>query len=174
MDEANDIVSGSIKSFAPDDFLRALGAALLAWQVVEDATFKLFRALLRNNDPSVSASIFFTPEVFGMKLKLVDNLARAVLRAQPELLSDWSTLRGAIETAAGHRNQMAHRGMGTGFDPQTGEMDLALMRSLYRPAAKAKKDHQMYNTPRLAQLHNEFGQLSFQIDGFRDRVDELN
>jgi len=51
---SGDIAPEAIKSFEPDDFLRALGAALLAWQAVEDSTYRLFHALLRTDDLTIS------------------------------------------------------------------------------------------------------------------------
>jgi len=75
----------AIRAFGPDDFLRALGAALLAWQAVEEATFKLFHRLLRVDDVNISGAVFFTPDSFGLRLKIVGNLMRSTIRDQATL-----------------------------------------------------------------------------------------
>jgi hypothetical protein len=173
MTTSADIPPQAIKAFGPDDFLRALGAALLAWQAVEHSTFRLFHALVGTDDLNISGSIFFTPDSFGVRLKMVQNLILASVPSQ-KVRDEWADVRRDIDEAVKHRNKMAHWTAAADFDDSTGTMDLALVRSMFRPAAMTKDDLDKVNTPRLIELHDEFGKLSLRIDAITHMIAALS
>jgi len=61
-----------------NDFFRAYGSAMFAWQEVETALFKLYHSmnvLAGKLDVMVSSNAYYRKKSFGPKLTLVDKLA---------------------------------------------------------------------------------------------------
>lgn len=92
-----------------DEFYRAYGGAMFAWQEVETALFKLYHAVRErsgNRDIMASSRSYYAKHSFGPKLQLVDRITRA---PDVSTLIDWPTLHKDLHDASQERNALAHR-----------------------------------------------------------------
>ena len=92
-----------------DEFYRAYGGAMFAWQEVETALFKLYHSIReRSGDRDIMASsrAYYAKHSFGPKLRLVNGIARA---PDVSTLIDWPTLHKDLRDASQERNALAHR-----------------------------------------------------------------
>jgi len=92
-----------------DEFFRAYGSAMFAWQEVETALFKLYHSmnvLDARQDIMVSAKAYYTKKSFGLKRELVNKLARDV---NVKTFIDWDSLNRDLKSESVCRNSLAHR-----------------------------------------------------------------
>lgn len=92
-----------------DEFFRAYGSAMFAWQEVETALFKLYHSmnvLYGESDIMRSAELYYKKKTFGSKLELVKKLAPVV---DVNRFVDWNSLESDLKAASGIRNSLAHR-----------------------------------------------------------------
>lgn len=87
-------------------FYMVLGQAITSWQMVESEVCGVFVKVSTCRDRQAASAIFYSPQDFSEKLKLVHNSARLTL-AQPEL-DEWLKLRKRLIPASELRNALAH------------------------------------------------------------------
>lgn len=92
-----------------DEFFRAYGSAMFAWQEVETALFKLYHSmnvLAERRDIMVSAKAYYKNKSFGPKLTLVNKIAQDV---KATIFIDWDLLERDLKCESVCRNSLAHR-----------------------------------------------------------------
>jgi hypothetical protein len=92
-------------SQAPQFYL-ALGRAITAWQMVESEVCGVFVKVSTCRDEQVAFAIFYSPQDFSEKLKIVLRASRLRLSA-PEL-DEWGKLHKRLVKASELRNELAH------------------------------------------------------------------
>lgn len=119
-----------------DEFYRAYGRAMFAWQEVETALFKLYHAIGErsgNRDIMASSRAYYAKHSFGPKLRLVDRIARA---PDVSTLIDWPTLHKDLHDWSQERNVLAHRPVR--LVPDGAGVSLRLDLPLFAPLAMPK------------------------------------
>jgi hypothetical protein len=90
----------------PDEFFKAFAIAILVWQSVEDALFRLFYALAQTETVNIAAALYYSQESFGGKLRLVDSLMKVSKRQDIKGL--WTGIAKPLGEAKADRNLLAH------------------------------------------------------------------
>jgi hypothetical protein len=148
---------------SPDDFYRAYAIAMLNWQKVESALFRLLYSLFEGGNLEQVGAAFYSQDSFGAKLRLVDATAGSVLK-DPRLAA-WTALCKDLRDAAAHRNVLAHLPAVVEFAPD-GSMGLVLHPSLYVPENLRRRKSRKYDAAQCEQLANEFEALQSRLDTF--------
>lgn len=153
----------TIKPLSPDDFYKAYAIAMLNWQKVESALFRLLYSLFEGGNLEQVGAAFYSQDSFGAKLRLVDATAGSVLR-DPRL-AEWTALNRDLGSASAHRNVLAHLPAVVEFGAD-GSMGLVLQPSLYVPENLRRRKNRKYDAGQCEQLANEFEALEFRLDTF--------
>ncbi len=95
-----------IEKFPPDPFSWYHSHAIVAWARIEDALFRVFCGLIR--DEVRGAAVYYTLSNFKLKLDVTHAVATAVLPANAE--KDWKAIYDGAGKAATQRNVLAHFG----------------------------------------------------------------
>lgn len=94
-----------------DDFLNALGAALLEWQSVESNLFLIFNFLVgTHRNPAILSAVYHSVVNITPRLKMTNAAAAIVLKDNP-YLQEWTNLYEKIRDNANNRNKLAHFGL---------------------------------------------------------------
>jgi len=99
---------------AYDLIYRSMGNALIAWQLVEGAHFRLFRKLLGAPE-ELSPLVYFSIESFDTRRKMLHRVAQCFL-ADPKfkaLRGQWDNLNKELKDANDNRNKIAHYDIGS-------------------------------------------------------------
>jgi hypothetical protein len=122
-------------------FYSAIGEALVMWQRVEEAHFKLYLELIRA-DGEVAGIPYFINESFHNRRKMVGQMIPLALKArsQKTLRARWSDeLQKAIKDANLDRNKLAHYGLyisaQSAVDPADGTHSYTLDEPRFRPSS---------------------------------------
>jgi hypothetical protein len=99
------VITDTNPSQAPQFYL-ALGRAITSWQIVESEICGVFVKVSTCRDEQVASAIFYSPQDFSEKLKLVLCSARLSLDT-PEL-DEWEKLHKRLIKASELRNELAH------------------------------------------------------------------
>ena len=148
-----------------DDFLNALGAALLAWQRVENNLFLIFNFLAGpHKKPAVLSAIYYSGVNLMPRLKMVNATAEVVLKDNP-YLQEWKKLHKKILKRADNRNSLAHFGL---VRHKNGEkIKLFLKPSLFNVNA----DHNLeYDVKQIDKWRLSFIDLSSDLSKFLDNL----
>jgi hypothetical protein len=99
----------------PDEFdvlCRQIGLALITWQDVETAHFRIFFKLLGAPEYSLASIVYHQNESFDARHTMVLRLVQHSLKGQPELLKLWDDgkigLYKNVKDANLNRNKLAH------------------------------------------------------------------
>ncbi len=99
----------------PDEFdvlCRQIGLALITWQDVETAHFRIFFKLLGAPEYSLASIVYHQNESFDARHTMVGRLVQHSLKGQPELLKLWDDgkigLYKNVKDATLNRNKLAH------------------------------------------------------------------
>ncbi len=96
-----------------DDFLKALGAALLAWQRVESNLFLIFNFVVGpHRNPAILSAVYHSVVNITPRLKMTNAAVAIVLKDNP-YLQEWTNtkLYKRICDNANNRNKLAHFGL---------------------------------------------------------------
>ena len=148
-----------------DDFYRAYGKAMFAWQEVETALFKLYHAIReRSGDRDIMASsrAYYGKHSFGPKLSLVDAVARA---SDVSALIDWPTLHKDLHDGSQERNALAHRPVR--LVPDSPGVKLQLDLPMFAPLAMHtfRAWGRPYDLAGCESLADDFHRLATFVDG---------
>lgn len=148
-----------------DEFFRAYGGAMFAWQEVETALFKLYHAIRERSghrDIMASSRAYYAKHSFGPKLRLVDGLARA-----PDIstLIDWPTLHKDLRDGSQERNALAHRPVR--LVPNGAGVTLELSLPMFAPLAMQtfRAWGRPYDAAGCQSLAEDFDTLAKYVDG---------
>lgn len=91
-----------------DQFLMSFASALLSWQPIEHNLFLIFNFLAGpHKTPAVLSAIYYTSGTVKPQLKMVDAVAKVVLKDNP-YLAEWENLERKISNSMEKRNYLAH------------------------------------------------------------------
>jgi hypothetical protein len=152
---------------ADHPFYVAYAVALLDWQRVETALFRLVVPLHSASDIDRIATSFYENETFGQKLRFVDAIANAVLN-HPHLVA-WRELRPLVAAAVKERNVLAHYTLAADFSPDS-TYDLVLAPQAYVPMKLRRAQVQKYDTAGCWALSKRFMHLAIALDDFTDSL----
>jgi hypothetical protein len=87
-----------------------IGLALVTWQDVEDAHFKVFLQMLNVPLSDVSSVVYYSFESFEARRKMVSSMARYFLagREFKKQRAYWQVLEKDLKDANENRNKLAH------------------------------------------------------------------
>ncbi|WP_315765486.1 MULTISPECIES: hypothetical protein [unclassified Bradyrhizobium] len=95
-----------------DVLCHRIGLALVTWQDVEDAHFRMFFKLLGAPDYSVASLVYHHTESFEGRHTMVGRLIEHSLKGKPRLRKLWSNEKGGLQKdvkeANRNRNKLAH------------------------------------------------------------------
>lgn len=154
-----------------DEFFRAYGSAMFAWQEVETALFKLYHSmnvLAGERDVMVSANGYYRKRSFGLKLTLVDKLAQ---RVTAHRFIDWISLKRDLDSKSLCRNSLAHRPAHLVSSPD-GSVILELVEPIFKPLSlwEIPSIAFQYDTKGCLGLYSCFTELTQRVDTERDRI----
>lgn len=149
----------------PDDFYRAYAKAMLSWQHVESALFRVYYGLFENGNYTQAGAAYYSLESFGPKLRLVDATAGAVLK-DAQLMS-WKSLCEEVRAASGDRNVLAHLPLAVIVNADH-SLSLVMSRHVHIPPSLIRKRKTIYDTATCEQLADHFQNLGRQLDAFCD------
>lgn len=141
-----------------DNFYRSFGLALLCWQHIENALFRVYFSVTGGSLLSAQVA-FYSSDQFGAKLRLVHNAARVQLQGSDA--AQWQALKADIEAAVKQRNALAHLGTVPYFTDDQ-EMHLALAPSMFVPGAMVRKRERI-DTARCEEIGAEFRRLGREL-----------
>jgi hypothetical protein len=146
------------------DFHREFTQAILCWQHVESSLYLLFYSLfgVREVQPQ-TAAIYYAQESFSPKLRLVDAVAKVALK--DSRLEAWKKLRSEMESAAKHRNDLAHLTAALEFFPDHSHT-FVLTPSVFVPKQLQRKRTFKYNAAGCKALAKLFTDLGVKIEAF--------
>lgn len=150
-------------AFTPEDFYRAYAQAMLTWQRVESALFRVYFNLFENGNLLQAGAAYYCLDSFGAKLRLVDSTARAVLAG--DRLVAWKALNNDLVAASRERNYLAHL-PGAVIINDDGSLSLVLGRHDFIPLALIRKRKVTYDAGECERLFSEFGRLAASLDAF--------
>lgn len=154
------------KPFGPNDFYRAYAIAMLEWQNVETALFRLYYMLFEHGELLPIAASYYSLDSFGSKLRLVDGTAKSVLT--PERVKEWQSIKKVMEKFAAERNVLAH--LPAEIEVQAdNSLTLVLIPGVFVPTTLYRPKKRKYDATGCETLANEFQQLSKQIDAFAEK-----
>lgn len=147
-----------------DQFYRAYGGAMFAWQEVETALFKLYHALRErggSRDIMSSSRTYYAKHSFGPKLRLVDAAVRA---SHVEGLIEWGALHKDLRDASQERNSLAHRPVR--LAPAGDGVSLQLALPIFAPlqALSFRPWGREYDTDGCQSLACDFEELAKNVD----------
>ena len=154
-----------------DEFFRAYGSAMFAWQRVETALFKLYHAMnvmTGKLDVMASANAYYRKKSFGPKLMLVDKLAKSVSAYS---FIDWTSLKHDLESKSASRNSLAHRPAQL-VKNLDGSVSLELGDPIFEPMSlrEIPSISFIYDTKGCLELHSCFAKLAQRVDAERQRI----
>lgn len=154
-----------------DEFFRAYGSAMFAWQKVETALFKLYysvNVLTGRLDIMASANAYYRKKSFSSKLTLVSKLAQ---HANVHSFIDWISLERDLKNKSVFRNSLAHRPAHL-VGNLDGSISVELGDPIFEPLSLrgipglAFK----YDTAGCLRLYSCFKDLAQRIDAERERI----
>lgn len=154
-----------------DEFFRAYGSAMFAWQEVETALFRLYhsmRVLSGQRDIMVSARAYYTKKSFGPKLTLVNKLAKDV---SVNTFIDWDSLERDLKSESVFRNSLAHRPVQLVEHPD-GSASLELGDPIFLPLLLMEIPAIAfpYDTNGCWELRHRFTNLAQRVDAARGQI----
>ncbi len=145
------------------DFYRAFAIAMLNWQKVESALFRVYFRLFENGNLKQAGAAYYSLDSFGAKLRLVEATASAVL--EDTKLESWKSLASEIRNASKDRNALAHLPAMVESN-EDGSLSLVLGRHVYVPPSLVRKRTKKYDTDTCERLAFCFEELESELDAF--------
>jgi hypothetical protein len=93
------------KSFETLCFL--MGQAMLTWQKVEDATFRLFTTLVQTSRREVASVLFYSIESFDARRNIISRIIQ-VSKLPSAKNAEWNNICAELKSANTQRNAIAH------------------------------------------------------------------
>jgi len=149
--------------FSPDHFYRAYAIAMLNWQKIESALFRLYFSLFENSNLQQAGAAYYSLDSFGAKLRLADATVGAVLDYTKQ--GSWMRLSYEIRIASQDRNALAHLPAVVEFNAD-GSLSLVLVRHIYVPPSLVRKGTMKYDAATCEKLAFRFGELEEKLDAF--------
>lgn len=151
-----------------EDFLNALGAALLAWQPVETNLFLIFNFLVGpHRNPAVLSAVFHSVPGITARRKMIGEVMKVELKDKA-LIKEWSIISKRIEDNSKYRNNLAHFGLVKHLADK--ETILLLKPSLFNVVIKKERDKDGYDVKKLDEWRMSFMSLSGDMSNFLDRL----
>ena len=144
---------------------------MFAWQEVETELFKLYHSmnvLGGEQDIMVSANTYYNKKSFGLKLKIVKELAKKVCANK---YIDWESLKCNLEYESNFRNSLAHSPVQPEKN-QDGSVSLVLGDPIFLPLSLKEIPaiaHE-YDTNTCLDICNSFKRLAQQINTARSKI----
>jgi hypothetical protein len=165
--------AGDIKptNSALDQFFRAYGSAMFAWQEVETGLYKLYHSmnvLGGERDIMVSAKAYYKKKSFGSKLDEVNRIAKIVC---VEKYIDWVSLKDDLKHESAFRNSLAHSPVQLA-ENQDGSISLVLGDPIFFPSSlrEIPTIAHKYDTNKCFEIKNCFEKISKRIDDARKQI----
>lgn len=154
-----------------DEFFRAYGSAMFAWQEIETALFKLYHSmnvLAARRDIIVSAKAYYKKKSFRPKLTLVNKLAQDV---NANTFIDWDLLERDLKCESVFRNSLAHRPAQLVGRPD-GSVSLELGDPIFLPLSPSEIPAIAfpYDTNGCWELFGRFKCLAQRLDAARGQI----
>ena len=156
----------STQPSTPDDFYRAYAIAMLTWQRVESALFRVYFEMFENGNYSQAGVAYYSLDSFGAKLRLVDATASALF-GDVELKS-WEALSKEIRAGSGDRNVLAHLPAAVVINDDQ-SLSLVLGPHIHIPPSLVRKRKTTYDAATCQQLADHFESLQKRLDAFRSK-----
>lgn len=154
-----------------DDFFRAYGSAMFAWQIVETALFQLYHSLNvlgGQQNIMVSANAYYTKKSFGQKQKLVENIAKD--QKVEKFIDDWKSINSNLISESKIRNLLAHRPVCL-MENRNGSISFELHDPIFLPLSLREYPPTFsYNTDGCLELCHRFKNLAQRIDAARELI----
>ena len=154
-----------------DQFYRAYGAAIFAWQEVETALFKLYHSInVLNGERNimVSAMNYYKKKSFGPKLQLVSKL---VTGACARKYIDWDALEADLKYESEFRNFLAHSPVQLMINPD-GSVGIELVDPIFLPLSmrSGASIFRKYDSNECVIICERFKDIARRIDTARAKV----
>jgi hypothetical protein len=160
------------------EILFLMGLGLTSWERVEDEHFFLFRKLLDYQADQICSVLYHGPPTFESRRVLVDRLMEANV-VPPDFKTVWRKINKRLATAANHRGQLAHFGLG--FDVDYLDKEPSLKYRVINPHLRPSLNNRLksmqgtgYENPKtrvskaaLVEYLEEFGALASELAEFR-------
>lgn len=153
----------STPPYTPDDFYRAYAKAMLSWQHVESALFRVYYGLFENGNYAQAGAAYYSLDSFGAKLRLVDATAGAVFK--DDRLKSWKTLSKNVKDASGDRNVLAHLPLSVVINADH-SLSLVMGRHIHIPPSLVRERKTAYDAATCEQLADHFQSLEKILDVF--------
>jgi hypothetical protein len=168
----------------------ALGQAIVAWQDVEDAHFRLFFRMLGATNIDIAAIVYYNTESFDGRRRMVDNMVKVVLtkKEHKALRSAWASNHGGlqkeIKDANDNRNKLAHYSLETDtaatMEPETEIVEVRISSPRLHPSVYNVVSHLLGRTPdqpahnlgvsEVRSFASEFRSLAKKMGAFHDQL----
>jgi hypothetical protein len=154
-----------------DQFFRAYGSAMFAWQEVETALFKLYHTmnvLDGERDIMVSAKAYYMKKSFGSKLTMVNKIAKNV---SVNKYINWEPLEHDLKYESGFRNSLAHSPVQLVENPD-GSVNLALGDPIFLPLSlrEIPAIAHKYDTNKCLVICCRFENIAQRVDAARRQI----
>jgi hypothetical protein len=159
-----------------------MGLALVTWQGIEDAHFKIFLKMLKVPMDDVSSVPYFAIESFASRHAMLDKMAQYFLapRCFKKQRKEWQDLYTAAKNANDNRNKFAHYALDYDFirhyERPDGSVVVEFTPHRLRPARQNAVSRLLGRTPdkddhnlgpdQIKQYIVEFRQLAGQLELF--------
>ena len=153
--------TSELRLYSPDDFYRAYAIAMLNWQHVESALFRLYFSFFESGNLVPISAAYYSLDAFGPKFKLVNSTAKCVLKGK--LLSTWTSIAKKVVSAAEERNVLAHLPAAIEFNTD-GSLSLVLSPGIFIPPALVRSKKRKYDAAGCENLAFDFESLAKRID----------
>jgi len=173
----------------PEDFYHGYAIAMLTWQKVEEALFRFFYTLFKGDNLIQAGAAYYSLESFGAKLRLVNDMAKAV-RAQrdignldgdkdaaaqiaererkvEDLHASWTALHTELKAAAADRNVLAHLPARIKYNEDL-SISLILTNPIYVPQGLIRTRKKEYDAAEFLRLAHRFDILETELDKLKE------
>ena len=147
-----------------------LGHAITQWAHVEDSLLKVFCTLQGKTNFRITLAIFHTPISDQVRIDMVNNIAKFVLKKSP-LLEEWEKLHRRTNRCLGKRNKLAHRtALLDSQDPSKSVLRPGFF-DVVRTNMGVTKD--TLNAKEVEEIRKSFSRLAQDLEDFAEKIPPL-
>jgi hypothetical protein len=161
-------------------FYEQLGRTNAAWQLVEQALYEIYSALMASKRPGAVAAAFFSIPSFNTSLAMTHQAACFVLFDKLDLLQEWKSIRSRAKRKLNHRNKVAHGAVWVQFQEPEPDRKIYLGPNISDPSAtldamiSGSSTTDPLTRSKLKRYQQEFATLAIDMRSFSAKVPPQN